>query len=144
MLIVITIIGIMAGFSLVGIIDAQARGRDAERVADIDVLHSQLEQYYIDNGGYPATVNAALLPQLDPSALTDPDGESIDIRSPVANQTAANVVTVSDSNGPDYVYTAYPSGCSNINCRGYMLKSFIEQITQDVTNPYVRQGLHNN
>lgn len=144
MIVVMAVIAILAALSFVGIADGQARGRDSQRTSDIDVIHSQLEQYYIDHGGYPETINTTVLPRLDPEALKDPDGEPIDIRLAVASQASATAITVTDSTGPDYLYIPYPTGCNGITCRGYVLKSFIERPTEDVANPYVRRGLHNN
>lgn len=54
LLIVIVIIGILAGLVVTQIIGATAKARDTERKTDIDQIANQLEAYYAKNGGYPA------------------------------------------------------------------------------------------
>jgi prepilin-type N-terminal cleavage/methylation domain-containing protein len=144
LLIVVLVIGVMAGFAFVGITDSQARARDTERTADIDTLNSRLEEYFTDNGGYPETVSTTIFPGLDPAVLNDPQDVSIDIRAAVDSQADASASADPDGTGADYAYIPYPTGCSGITCRGYILKSYIEIPTQEIPNPYVRGGLHNN
>jgi type II secretory pathway pseudopilin PulG len=144
-LIVVTIvIGILAGLIFIGVTDSQARARNTERAADIDTLHSRLEEYRTDRGGYPETLSAELFPGLNPEVLVDPRGQDIDIRTPVATQADALDTEDPDGTGPDYIYVAYPEGCGGITCRGYILKSFIENPADKLPSPYVRGGLHNN
>ena len=143
LLIVIVLVGILSSLVFVGIGKSQMRGRDTERAADIDVIHAQLEEYYTDKGAYPDTINRTLLPSLPPEVLVDPLGGSIQIYSPVASQAAAQA-TANPTGTPNYAYIPYPTGCGATNCRGYILKSLIENPTLPMTNPYVRAGLHNN
>lgn len=143
LLVVIALIGILSSLVFIGVGKSQMRGRDTERAADIDTIHAQLEEYYTDKNGYPNTINSTILPNLPPGALVDPKGTSISILSPVASQAAAQSTT-NPTGSPDYVYIPYPTGCGATNCRGYILKSFIENPTLPMTNPYVRAGLHNN
>lgn len=143
LLIVIALIGILSSLVYMGVGNSQKRGRDTERAADIDTIHAQLEEYYTDKGAYPNTINTTVLPGLFPDALVDPSGDSITIDTPVASQAAAQA-TANPTGSPDYVYIPYPTGCDSTNCRGYILKSFIENPTLPMTNPYVRAGLHNN
>lgn len=144
LVIVITVIGILASMAFIGIASSQARGRDTARAADIDTLHNQLEAYYTDKGGYPNTLSTTLLPGLPPDALLDPDGANIVINPPASSQAAAAATTNPTGSPNDYTYTPYPTGCNAINCRGYILKSFIEIPNAPITNPYIRTGLHNN
>jgi type IV pilus assembly protein PilA len=144
LLIVITVIGILSSMAFIGITDSQKRGRDTHRTADIDTLHSRLEEYYADKGAYPNTISTAVLPGLPADALIDPDGVSITINSPVASQATAAAVTNPTGTPNDYVYIPYPTGCGLTTCRGYILKSFVEKPTAPITNPYVRSGLYNN
>jgi len=144
LLVVIAVISILAGLSFIGISDSLARGRDTERAADIDTLHDRLEEYYTDKGAYPSTLSTTIFPGLAAETLVDPDGTSIVINSPAASQAAAQATTNPTGGPNDYTYTPYPTGCGLTNCRGYILKSFIEIPTLPMTNPYIRAGLHNN
>lgn len=144
LLIVITVIGILSGLAFVGITDGQTRARDTERAADIDTLHSRLEEHFTDKGGYPETLSTDLFSGLDPQALVDPRGNTIDVRSPVANLVTAMSSPDPQDTGANYAYIPYPEGCAGITCRGYVLKSVIEKPTDKIPNPYIRTGLHNN
>lgn len=144
LLLVMAIISILIVLSSIGIGDSQAKSRDTERTSDINILHSRLEEYYTDKGAYPPTLSDALLPGLDPEALIDPNGNSIDQRTPVTSQVTARNSADPDGSGADYAYIPYPTGCGPTTCRGYFLKSYIEKPSDPITNPYLRSGLHNN
>lgn len=142
LLIVIAIIAILAGLVLNNFQGAQAKARDTQRVTDINNIHSKLEEYYNEQGGYPGTVGQAnattIFPGIDVESVVDPDGDEIE-DSIVANEAAA---TAAPSNDTEYLYIAWPTGCTD-DCTGYLLKSFIERDTDSVTNPYVKPGLNN-
>ncbi|KKW47412.1 MAG: Type II secretion system protein G [Parcubacteria group bacterium GW2011_GWA1_59_11] len=57
MLIVVAIIGLLAGAVLVGLGPVQKGGRDARRVSDLRQLQNGLELYYSRNSMYPTTNN---------------------------------------------------------------------------------------
>lgn len=144
LLIVIAVVGILAGlvFSYLG--SASARARDTERHTDINALHSRLEEYYGDRGGYPNTFNSTTFSGLDPLSLKDPNGTIISIAAPVADQAAAQVVANPTATGAQYLYVPYPTGCGAITCTGYVLKTYIELPSEKIPNPYVKTGLGNN
>lgn len=144
LLIVIAIIAILASMAFIGISDAQARARDTQRTTDINLLHTRLEEYYTDKGGYPNTISAALFPGLDPEAMIDPNGDPIEIRTPVASQADAKASPNPTGTPNDYSYIPYPASCGETTCRGYFLKSYTEKPTAPITNPYIRSGLNNN
>lgn len=54
LLIVIVIIGILAGLVITTFAGIQARARDSERQTDINAIQKQLEAYYANFGGYPS------------------------------------------------------------------------------------------
>ena len=54
LLIVIVIIGILAGLVIVTFVGIQQRARNSERQTDINSIASQLEGYFADNSGYPS------------------------------------------------------------------------------------------
>lgn len=143
LLIVMVVVAILSGLILGSLQGTQAKARDAERAADIDNIRSKLEQYYSDNGGYPNTVNTTLLAVLDPGALVDPEGVSITILSPVADQATARAAA-NPTSSANYKYIPYPTGCTTITCTGYVLKTYIEQPTANTPNPYAVYGLNNN
>lgn len=110
LLIVIVVIGILAGLVLNTFNGIQARARDTERRTDVNAIHAQVEAYHADNGFYPTTANIAStswvgtnLPGLDAEAQVDPT-----------------------SGG--YAYAAAPSGCDNstTNCATYTLSADLE------------------
>lgn len=53
LLIVIVVIGILAAITIVAYNGIQSRGRDGERVTDMNVLQKKLELFYTENGYYP-------------------------------------------------------------------------------------------
>lgn len=57
LLIVIVIIGILAALVFVQFNNMQARGRDAERKADLRLIESKLAEYNADEGAYPEAVS---------------------------------------------------------------------------------------
>ena len=55
LLVVIAIIGLLASFGLVSFTNAQQKGRDGGRKADLKAVQQALELYFQVNGRYPAT-----------------------------------------------------------------------------------------
>lgn len=142
-IIVITIIGILLSLVFTGVADSRAKARDKERTADIDLIHSSLEQYYSDNGGYPATIDETTLPQVNKTALKGPDGQLL-VNKQASDQAAAFSGADPNESSSSYFYFSYPVGCTSGLCTGYILKSFIEEPNKSLSNPYARTGLHNN
>lgn len=143
-IVVIFVIAILAALSTIAVGESRARGRDTQRVTDIDTLHSRLEEFRNDYGGYPNTFTAATFPSISQDALVDPYNNSIVINSSVANQVVAMGVANPTINGPNYLYIPYPTGCGAITCTGYILKSYIEKPNSEMLNPYIKTGLSNN
>lgn len=54
LLVVVAIIGLMAGIATVSVNSVRQKGRDARRVADIKQIQNALELHYSDAGQYPA------------------------------------------------------------------------------------------
>ena len=79
LLIVIVVIGILAGLVLNSFGNIQERARDTERKNDINSIHTALELYYTDNSGYPNVAAAADLAgfagmELNADATVAPEG----------------------------------------------------------------------
>jgi type II secretory pathway pseudopilin PulG len=131
MLIVVAIIGILAGTILVGLGPVQRGGRDARRVADLRQVQNGLELYFNKCGYYPggpASGGCAGFSQI--SAWND-----------LANSLTQSAIGVSQvpndpSAGRSYFYGTNPTGS------GYVLGATLEdsgsaQLRQDIDGPNV-------
>ena len=58
LLVVISIIGILTALGAMSFTQARRASRDTRRLGDIKTILTALEQYYADNGRYPATCNS--------------------------------------------------------------------------------------
>lgn len=99
LLIVIVVIGILAGLVFVQFNNVQGKARDSERKADIRLIESKLAEYRADNSAYPASLDD--LTDIPADALAGPgDGET-------------------------YTYVADPADCTTAaaDCTGYTLSS---------------------
>jgi prepilin-type N-terminal cleavage/methylation domain-containing protein len=144
LLIVIAVIAILALLTINNYVGVQAKGRDANRLTDINNIKDKLEEYYNENNGYPSTITASTFTGFDAENLKDPKGQDIKIEGVKANATdATGVAAPTASDTFQYVYVPYgDSGCTN-NCKGFVLKSYIERPTTTITNPYVKIGANN-
>lgn len=146
LLIVIAVIAILALLTINNYVGVQAKGRDAGRLTDINNIKDKLEEYYNDNSGYPNTFTTSTFTGLDAESLKDPKGNSITINAVVADATAANAVTApTSSSTSQYVYIPYgDSNCTN-NCKGFVLKAYIEKPTSTygTNNVYTKTGAAN-
>ena len=136
LLIVIVVIGILAGLVVVTYNGIQQKARDTERKTDINALHGQLEAYQAQNGKYPflaspgglndATFRSTDMKGLDPAALADPKNTSsqILVAAPATN---------------NYAYAVTPAGCDNVatDCLNYTLTATLEG-----GGTYVKQSLN--
>lgn len=91
LLVVISIIGILIGFSLIGLQGARASARDGKRKADLEVIRSGLEMYKSDCDIYPASLTSPLVGSGSPASCA------------VTNTYIASVPK--DPLDPDRVYT---------------------------------------
>ena len=57
LLIAVTIIAILVSVGAVSFTRAQAKGRDSQRLSDLQEIRSALEMYYAENGSYPTNNN---------------------------------------------------------------------------------------
>lgn len=124
LLIVIIVIGILAGLVYTTFSGIQAKARDTERKTDVNSVHSQLESYFAQNGKYPTLANVndstfrtTNLKGLDNEALRDPKGAAGAFTLAAATSSSA------------YGYVVTPSGCDNGaggDCTGYTLTATLE------------------
>ena len=139
LLIVIVIIGILAGLVITTFVGIQARARDSERQTDINSIQKQVEAYYANNGAYPTATNLETTAfrsgnniKLDTKALADPSNAS--------TTTFVTSGTPTASTTKQYYYVATPTGCNPSTdssggsltpatpgaCTGYTLSVWLE------------------
>ncbi len=73
LMVVIAIIGILAGIITASLSGAKAASRDAKRISDLNSIKLALSLYYNDNNKYPKTL-ATMVPNYLPAVPRDPDG----------------------------------------------------------------------
>ena len=105
LLIVIVVIGILAGLVFVQFNNVQGRARDTERKADIRLIESKLAEYRADNSAYPAALSS--ITDIPADALSGPDSVA-------------------------YTYTPTPTGCTTA-CTGYSISATMEKETSPYT-----------
>lgn len=82
--------------------------RDRQRKTAINAIYYSLEEvYYPKNKFYPTEIKKDILPSVDPSLFTDPDGQVI------------------GKNESDYHYL--PVGCQDGKCKSYTLRADLEK-----------------
>jgi len=81
LLIVIVVIGILAGLVITTFSGIQQKARDTERETDIKAMHGQVEAFWAQKGYYPSLTDmntaafvTANLKGLDAGAFKDPKG----------------------------------------------------------------------
>ena len=85
----------------------EVAARDDARKTSINVIYYSLEEvYFAQNKAYPRTVNAEILPSVDPELFKDPNG-----------------VKIGESTS-DYRYE--PLNCTGDTCKGYSLRTTLE------------------
>ncbi|MBC7581851.1 prepilin-type N-terminal cleavage/methylation domain-containing protein [Aeromicrobium sp.] len=133
LLIVIVVIGILAGLVITTYNGIQQKARNTERTTDLKTFQSQLEAYNANNGRYPTSTDlgtnsgtnvtwtAANLKGMDKETLRDPKGSDF------------SLATASTAN--KYAYAPTPLGCDNAttDCAAYKLTAKQEGSTTDIT-----------
>lgn len=137
LLIVIVIIGILAGLVITTFVGIQARARDSERQTDINAVQKQVEAYYANVGAYPTAANLETAAfrsgnniKLDTKALADPSN----------TDTTTFLTAAPTATSKQYAYIATPTGCNPSTdnsggsltpaapgaCTGYTLSAWLE------------------
>lgn len=148
LLIVIVIIGILAGLVITTFVGIQQRARNSERQTDINSIASQLEGYFAKNSGYPDNddINDGTWRTNNEVRFGDQDKAMAD----PSNATSLNLSgTVPTAVGNAYSYVPGPVGCvsptDNANpptansgtfCTSFTLTAFMEGNNQ----PYVKSS----
>lgn len=138
LLIVIVVIGILAGLVIVTFNGIQQKARNTERQTDVKAMQSHLEAYNAQNGYYPTLANLNTQPGtgnwwiqdnmagLDKDALKDPKG-------------TGNTVAAAATNN-QYSYATTPSDCDNT--AGNECASFVLTATLEGASPFVLNSLN--
>ena len=132
LLIVIAIIGILAGLVLNNFQGAQAKSRDVQRKTRINSIHGKLEEYYNNNGGYPdGALSTTVLPGIDAQALNDAAGTAMGYTGGFIVSATTPAVTV--TNAVQFNYQAYSCTTAGAQatvgatCAKYQLSTFQEK-----------------
>ncbi len=138
LLIVIVIIGILAGLVITTFVGIQGRARNSERQTDINSISTQLEGYFAKNSGYPslADLNSGTWRTNNEVKIGDGDKAFADPSSPT---TVTLSGTVPSAVGNSYSYVPTPANCNSPTtaaappvagttpyCSGYTLTAFME------------------
>lgn len=110
LLIVIIIIGILAGLVVTQVLGANQKARDTERKTDLDAVTNQLEAYFAKTGGYPTLDN---LNDTTPTGwLKNNEFNMGDSNKAMADPSAAsNKAFVAAAAANSYAYIPLPAGC---------------------------------
>jgi prepilin-type N-terminal cleavage/methylation domain-containing protein len=125
LLVVLTIIGILIGLSIFGLIGTREGSRDAKRKADLELIRSGLELYRSDCGAYPRNVTYTTN---WPNQIT---GGTAPPASPPSSCVSGNVY-VNVPMDPAYPSRNY-SYISNASGTTYVICASLEQSTDTVT-----------
>lgn len=138
LLIVIVIIGILAGLVITQIIGATSKARDTERKTDLDQISNQLEAYYAKHGSYPALTQVNTGTWRTGNEFSAGDGAKSFADPGKATDTNLSA-TVPTATGQAYSYATTPTGCGTMTqddgsavtaattpCTGYTLTAWLE------------------
>ena len=135
LLIVIAIIGILAVALLPSVTGAPARARDAQRIADLNVIITALELYNSDNGHYPADQGVCVDQLTDNGTKTagalnsymkvgrTPMDPQPNIDTPVTGKKGCYVYTVGSGNPVHYLLGSAVEVPQNANNGTYSFPS---------------------
>ena len=122
LLIVIVVIGILAGLVITTFTGIQQKARNTERQTDIKALHGQLEAYTAQNGRYPTLANmnttawrTTNMKGLDSEALRDPKNTVQTLVATPAANSYSYAVFASDGT------TACDNAVGGTDCMVYTL-----------------------
>ncbi len=146
LLVVVAIIGLLSAIGMVVFADAQAKGRDAKRRADIDSIAKALEIHKTDNGGYQALDAAWLgsstgLPTTDPK--TNPYCISTNATANPSNTAAWTVCSSISGGGSSASWVAVAGGQPTVSSgtvNSWRVCAFLEN-PGGTAQPYCRSNL---
>lgn len=149
LLIVIVIIGILAGLVITTFVGIQQRARNSERQTDINSIASQLEGYFASHSAYPslADLNTAAFREGNNLKMGD-NNKALADPSNASSSTLVGTVPATPNGG--YTYQTSPAGCASPTdedgestspanpCLGFRLTAVMEN-----ADNYVKDGANN-
>ena len=111
LLVVISIMGIIMGLSIFGLLGARESARDGRRKADIEEIRASVEIYKSDCNSYPSTISDDLVGDDSPTACS-------------ADNVYIDTLPV-DPITPDADYLYWSNGTT------YEICAYLEQVTGD-------------
>lgn len=143
LLIVIVVIGILATLVIVTFTGIQQKARNSQRQTDINALDSHIEAYYAQTGNYPtyaqltsSTWRSANMKGLDPEALVDPKGNSIDDAQADSGTYTYSYVATEGSGTGATACTSADVNTDDTACDTFTLSANLE----NVTDPYQKKS----
>ncbi len=104
------VVVLLAGASIIFFVqknNIQTAAADSQRKTAINAIYYSLEEvYYPAHKSYPQTVDAKILPSVDPALFTDPNGKKI------------------GDGGSNYSYKA--TDCTDGQCQSYTLSTTLQ------------------
>ena len=145
LLIVIVVIGILAGLVITTFNGIQQKARDTERETDIKAIHAQVEAYWAQKGYYPSLTElnnraaagfvATELKGLDAGAFRDP--KAVPTAVSLVATPAVNVYAYAVTNSAGTTCEA-----DSTTCARYTLTTTLEG-TIDGSGTYAKSSLNN-
>ena len=144
LLIVIVVIGILAGLVITTFNGIQQKARDTERETDVKAIHAQVEAFWAQKGYYPSLTElndrtattgfvAVNLKGLDPESFKDPKGTSSNlVATPAANSYAYAVTNTAGTT----------CEADSTTCSKYTLTATLEG-TLNGSSTFVKSSLNN-
>lgn len=133
LLVTISIIAILTVIGIVVYTSVMKQGRDSKRQSDLRSLQSSLEQYYADQGFYPASINAnnfdSMLNQTPPPAFSSSIGNPTPPSPAKTYQNYPPQDPTDPTGSLRYRYEALLANCDNSTsnkCTGYCLYANLE------------------
>jgi len=141
-IIVVVVVGILAGLATFAFVQVQANVRNGERAADMNIIADGLERYYQKNGGYPS---CSAMTQTASSVATLLDIPVETLAAPTATSGTNSITGCSllTGSGADvYAYIGDPTTACVANqfCYEYTLQYRQEGTSTIVTKESERCG----
>jgi prepilin-type N-terminal cleavage/methylation domain-containing protein len=139
--IVLIVLGILAGLILNSLQTVQAKSRDANRRVEIDSIAHQLEECYSSpcKSTYPSL---AQLTDTSSGGFIDTNFKNFDSNALLDTSNGA-IQGNPPSAASQYQYEVSPNGCTgttgDVPCKGYTLRSFQETNSE---HPYVKESFN--
>lgn len=146
LLIVIVVIGILAGLVITTFSGIQQKARDTERVTDIKAIHAQVEAFWAQKGYYPSLTDlndrtattgfvAVNLKGLDAEAFKDPKAATTAVSLVAAPAASVYAYAVTNSAGTT-------CEADDTTCAKYTLTSTLEG-TLNGSGVFAKTSLNN-